>query len=93
MTIEEIALKYGLCKCDEVYTSRGLTAPDCPYHAFCVWEAMEEYGKQEAEEFSEWVILNATKQNAQEYICRFTNWRKPHTIGELYEMYQQQKQK
>ena len=36
---EEIALKYGLCKCDEIYTSRNMVAPDCPYHSMCVTEA------------------------------------------------------
>lgn len=40
---EEIALKYGLCTCDEVHKSRGLVAPDCPWHSFPVQEAMEEY--------------------------------------------------
>lgn len=42
-TAEEIALTYGLCKCDEAYTKRGLTAPDCPWHSCCVEEAMKEY--------------------------------------------------
>ena len=40
---EQIALKYGLCNCDEAYTKRGLTAPDCPWHAWAVDEAMEDY--------------------------------------------------
>lgn len=43
---EEIAIKLGLCNCHEIYTSRGLTAPDCPYHAFAVTEAMDEYMKE-----------------------------------------------
>lgn len=43
---EEIAIDHGLCRCDEAYTKRGLTAPDCPYHAFAVDEAMEEYSRQ-----------------------------------------------
>lgn len=43
---EEIALKLGLCNCGEEYTKRGLTAPDCPYHAFAITEAMDEYMKE-----------------------------------------------
>lgn len=46
MKLEEIALKYGLCNCNEAYTSRNLTAPDCPFHAFAIQEAMEEYAKE-----------------------------------------------
>lgn len=43
---EEIAIKYGLCDCNEAYKSRGLTAPDCPLHAYSVIEAMEEYNNE-----------------------------------------------
>lgn len=46
--LEQIALEYGLCKCDEIYTDRGLTAPDCPWHAFAVQEAMEAYATEVA---------------------------------------------
>lgn len=46
MSKEEIALKYGLCNCDEAYTSRGLTAPDCHWHSTAVDEAMDEYAKE-----------------------------------------------
>lgn len=45
---EEIAYHYGLCTCDEIYTSRGLYAPDCPWHSLGVEEAMEEYAKEVA---------------------------------------------
>jgi len=31
--IETIAKKYFPCTCGEIYLSRRLTAPDCPYHA------------------------------------------------------------
>lgn len=56
---EEIALKLGLCKCDEAYTSRGLTAPDCPYHSMCVSEAMDEYSKEWERKY----------QEANQFIC------------------------
>lgn len=42
-TLEQIALDHGLCNCNEAYTSRNMTAPDCPFHAFAVPEAMEAY--------------------------------------------------
>lgn len=44
--IEKICRKYGLCNCDESYTNRNLTAPDCPYHAFPIEEAMIEYATE-----------------------------------------------
>lgn len=47
--LEEIALEYGLCNCDEAYTKRNLTAPDCPFHAFAVSEAMEQYAREVAQ--------------------------------------------
>lgn len=93
MTIEEIALKYWLCNCAEIYTSRGLTAPDCPYHAFCVEEAMEEYAKQEAIGFSIWMKENSCREGQDLWTCRFTRWKERHTISELYDLFQQQKQK
>lgn len=47
---EEIALKLGLCNCGDEYKNRRLTAPDCPYHAFAVAEAMDEYFTERAME-------------------------------------------
>lgn len=32
--IIDIAKKHFSCNCDEMYLSRGLAAPDCPYHSF-----------------------------------------------------------
>lgn len=58
---EAISNNYGLCTCEEIYTSRGLTAPDCPWHAHAVEEAMEEYAKQHAqilEEALEFIVNN-----------------------------------
>lgn len=40
---EEIARKYVPCRCDEIYTSRGLSAPDCPFHSTDPELAMDEY--------------------------------------------------
>lgn len=42
-TSEEIAIEFGLCRCDVIYTSRGMKAPDCPWHSMGVEEAMKEY--------------------------------------------------
>ena len=44
--LEEIALEYGLCNCDEAYTKRNMTSPDCPFHAFAVSEAMCQYARE-----------------------------------------------
>jgi len=41
----EIALKYVTCRCDEAYKSRGLTAPDCPYHSTDPESAMDEWAE------------------------------------------------
>jgi hypothetical protein len=46
MTKEEIAKKYVPCRCDTAYTSRGLTAPDCPYHSTDPEAAMDEWAGQ-----------------------------------------------
>lgn len=59
-TKEEIALSLGLCNCDEAYTSRGMTAPDCPLHAFAIEEAMEEYADQAK---PEWVSVTERLPN------------------------------
>lgn len=55
---EQIALKMGLCKCDEAYTKRGLVAPDCPYHSMAVTEAMDEYMKECCLELLEYMAAN-----------------------------------
>lgn len=34
MTLQEEIPKYIPCTCDEIYKSRGLEAPDCPYHNY-----------------------------------------------------------
>ena len=43
--INKIIEKYGLCTCDKIYTSRNLTAPDCPFHSTALEEAMIEYAE------------------------------------------------
>jgi len=62
-TAEEIALTYGLCKCDEAYTKRGLTAPDCPWHSCCVEEAMKEYATEACKEQKRLCERAAMKSN------------------------------
>lgn len=44
--METIAKKYFPCTCGEIYLSRKLTAPDCPFHANDWESAMEEYASQ-----------------------------------------------
>lgn len=41
-TAEDIAKKHFPCTCGEIYLSRNLTAPDCPYHSFDWESAMQE---------------------------------------------------
>jgi len=55
MTKEEIAKIYVPCRCDVAYASRGLSAPDCPYHSTDPEMAMEEWAKQQAIEFMKFV--------------------------------------
>ena len=61
MTKETIAIKNGLCNCGPEYTSRNLTAPDCPWHAFAVSESMDEYAKQQAISFFKWNAQKVSK--------------------------------
>lgn len=49
-TAEEIAFHFGLCTCDEVYKSRDMSAPDCPWHSQAVEEAMIEYATEACKE-------------------------------------------
>lgn len=55
MTIEEVAKKWIDCRCDEAYTSRNLTAPDCPYHSCDPEEAMKEWAKAQAIAYTRFV--------------------------------------
>lgn len=52
---EKIAKKYVPCRCDEIYTSRGLTAPDCPFHSTDPEAAMDEYFTERALELLEYM--------------------------------------
>jgi len=53
-TKEEIAKNYVPCRCDMAYISRGLYAPDCPYHSTDPEVAMEVWAKHQAIEFFKW---------------------------------------
>lgn len=46
----DIAIKYVPCRCDDAYSSRGLAAPDCPYHSTDPESAMEEYAEVKSQE-------------------------------------------
>lgn len=52
---EEIAKKHVPCRCDEAYKSRGLSAPDCPFHSTDPEEAMDEYFTERAIELLEFL--------------------------------------
>ena len=64
---EEIAIAYGLCNCDEAYTLRGMTAPDCPWHSFAVEEAMDEWKDQETARLKELIQENKTSFKQELY--------------------------
>jgi len=53
LTAKQIAIKHGLCKCDEGYVLRRLIDPNCPLHSFNVVEAMIEYRNQGIQQASE----------------------------------------
>ncbi len=55
---EAIALKYGLCKCGEEYKSRKLSAPDCPMHAYAVFEAMDDHATAMCMDLLEYMAKN-----------------------------------
>ena len=75
MTIDEIGKKHFPCECDEIYLSRKLTAPDCPYHAFDWESAMTEYAKQELILFIEWLYADER---------RFEDSGESNKLAELY---------
>jgi hypothetical protein len=60
MTKEEIAKNYVPCRCHQAYISRGLTAPDCPYHSTDPESAMDEYAKQQSIAFANYVMKDYT---------------------------------
>jgi len=41
-TVSDVANKYFPCNCGIAYLSRGLNAPDCPYHSLDWEKAMQE---------------------------------------------------
>jgi hypothetical protein len=71
--LEEIALEHGLCNCDEAYKNRNLTAPDCPFHAFAVSEAMEQYAREVAQASLERAIEDAL------IVCNYEDKEKDFT--------------
>jgi hypothetical protein len=80
-----------LCTCDEIYTSRGLKAPDCPWHSLGVEEAMEEYAKEVAIE-----LLNFVTSETSPFAImygnqpdRFATNDREYTSEEVYNLYHQ----
>ena len=63
---EEIAKKYVPCRCDVIYASRGLAAPDCPFHSTDPESAMDEYFTERAMELLEYMANNYIR-------CMITN--------------------
>lgn len=90
--MEAIALKHVPCRCDESYKSRGLEAPDCPYHSTDPQEAMKEWAKQQAIAFAEWLpkFRNDKMGNASTKAV-FKEWaHKP--ISEYFQLFLQSQQ-
>jgi hypothetical protein len=51
--LTEIIRKYVPCHCDPAYTDRGLTAPDCPRHAWVDEETLADMFKEIGVEIEE----------------------------------------
>ena len=93
MTKEEIAKTHVPCRCDVVYTSRGLSGPDCPYHSTDPEMAMEEYAKQQAIAFGEWVDVNAVRNGFHEWTIGCGDLKKTYTSDQLYLQFIEQQTK
>lgn len=88
MTKEDIARKYIPCRCDKIYTSRGLTAPDCPYHSTDPESAMDEYAKTISISFAEWKWNNVQGDAGSENDKRFLLYSgQSITAEELYDKF------
>lgn len=67
------------CNCDEMYKSRGLSAPDCPQcnYAEDVIKLMESYAKQKAVEFAEYIENLPMYINPTSMKGVYDEWIKP----------------
>lgn len=90
---EQIARKYVQCTCDEIFTSRNLTAPDCPYHSSDVESAMDEYAELQCVEFGAWIYTYGYRHsyvNANWY--HLADSSTTFTTKELYKLFLQSQQ-
>jgi hypothetical protein len=64
-TAEEVLREYVSCECGEIYTSRGLTAPDCPLCSMhsCYIEAMEAYAMEVVKHITSRPMVKNTKNS------------------------------
>jgi len=91
----EIALKYVTCRCDEAYKSRGLTAPDCPYHSTDPESAMDEWAELFAEFIreGEWHPRDMSDKPNWVQLGSKVGWLQPghsivHTTKQLYQSFE-----
>lgn len=82
---EEIAKTYVPCRCDDIYTSRGLTAPDCPFHSTDPEMAMDEYFTERALELLEYVGRNVKWSIEADGGILFWNGKEYLTAQKLFE--------
>jgi hypothetical protein len=68
-TAEKVLKEYVSCECGEIYTSRGLVAPDCPLCSMhsCYIEAMKTYGIEIVKELTEKDYVTAVQEGDDEY--------------------------
>jgi hypothetical protein len=64
-TAEEVLKEYVPCECGEIYTSRGLVAPDCPLCSMhsCYIEAMEAYAMEVVKHVTSKPMVKNTKNS------------------------------
>lgn len=91
-TKEGIAKTHVPCRCDVAYTSRGLKAPDCPYHSTDPESAMDEWSKQQSIAFMNWTL-----ESGCQYSCtdenQWTNINDPYdsiTTEQLHDKFIEQ---
>jgi len=95
---EQIARKYVQCTCDEIFTSRNLTAPDCPYHSSDVESAMDEYSELRSVAFGEylgtfgWEMCNPVGIEPNKWVSHINVQLGIKTTSELYKLFLQSQQ-
>lgn len=89
MTKEEIWHgEIGDCCCDIMYSSRKMVDPDCIKcnSEDAALKAMDEYAKQQAIEFHEWMIEKQFKRTVGG-VYRIQGLTQTHSGDELYQLF------